>query len=238
MSQRGIIQTGQSPVLQYSKMKEFDNSEDLYFHKRFLPHIQPRGAILFVNYRLAFSLPKAIIEELKSGKEEFEKKISKLSDKLKMLNRYNFYKKQFDILDNFLNKYKKSPQWLAIDKIADIVQDSIFWGDEKEYELICFCIMPNHVHTLIKPLLNSNNKSYPLSEIMRKHKSFTANQANGILSRTGSFWAKGYYDYYIRSKNGLHRIIFYILNNPVKAGLVKDYKDWKHLWVKDKYLNM
>jgi len=183
-------------------MKKQKNPDYVYFHRRFLPHVQPLGATLFVTYRLAFSLNEKIINKLMFGKQQFEKEISKYSEKLQKLNQYNFNKKQFDILEDFLGKYSECPQWLANREIALIVQESLFWGDEKEYELLCFCIMSNHVHILIKPLEKRENEPYSLAGIMRKHKSFTANKSNLILDRRGNqFWQFGYYDHYIRNDN-------------------------------------
>ena len=48
------------------------------FYRRNLPHIQPKGAIIFVTFRLANSLPKEVIEKLKAEHEEAEKKIEVL----------------------------------------------------------------------------------------------------------------------------------------------------------------
>ena len=39
------------------------------FYRRKLPHIQPQGATFFVTFRLAGSLPDAVIELLKAEHE-------------------------------------------------------------------------------------------------------------------------------------------------------------------------
>ncbi|MBL7086050.1 MAG: hypothetical protein ISS28_02955, partial [Candidatus Cloacimonetes bacterium] len=41
------------------------------------------------------------------------------------------------------------------------------------------------------------------------------------------------YDHYVRNREELNRIIGYILNNPVKAGLVDDYQEWKYSWLNE-----
>jgi hypothetical protein len=43
------------------------------FSKRHRPHIHPPGAVLFVTYRLAGSIPKATMREYKARKEWLEK---------------------------------------------------------------------------------------------------------------------------------------------------------------------
>ena len=61
---------------------------------------------------------------------------------------------------------------------------------------------------------------------MKNIKGPTAIQANKALGRNGQFWMTESYDHYIRDDHELDRIHTYILNNPIKADLVKDWKDW------------
>lgn len=51
------------------------------YYRRNLPHIQPEGATLFITFRLANSLPKEVIEQLRIEKEATEKRIARISDK-------------------------------------------------------------------------------------------------------------------------------------------------------------
>ena len=43
----------------------------------------------------------------------------------------------------------------------------------------------------------------------------------------GEFWAHESYDHYVRDAEEWNRIIAYVLNNPVKARYVADWRDWK-----------
>jgi len=63
---------------------------------------------------------------------------------------------------------------------------------------------------------------------MHSVKSYTANQANAVLRRQGSFWEHENFDRAIRDEEEWLRTIGYVLNNPVKAGLVGDWQDWPH----------
>ena len=54
-----------------------------------------------------------------------------------------------------LTKYEDAGHgacWLRDDRIAHIVQDALLHFDGERYRLIAWCIMPNHVHTLIETL--------------------------------------------------------------------------------------
>jgi hypothetical protein len=65
-----------------------------------------------------------------------------------------------------------------------------------------------------------------LIEIVQGFKSFTAHQANKQLERIGSFWNREYYDHLIRSSEEFARLVIYIIENPVKAGLCKNWQEW------------
>jgi putative transposase len=92
--------------------------------------------------------------------------------------------------------------------------------------------MPNHVHTVFAPLTEETS-SVPLSAIMHSLKRNTAKQANRLLKRSGYFWEHESFDHYIRNQTEFKRIIKYLLENPVKAGLVDRWKDWRLNYLRD-----
>ena len=52
------------------------------FYRRNLPHFHPTGAIFFVTFRLAGSLPAEIVEQLRTEFEEEERRLKmRLSEK-------------------------------------------------------------------------------------------------------------------------------------------------------------
>lgn len=59
-------------------------------------------------------------------------------------------------------------------------------------------------------------------------KRYTAMECNKVLQREGAFWQSESYDRIIRNEQELDRTITYVMNNPVKAGLVKKMKDWEY----------
>jgi REP element-mobilizing transposase RayT len=66
---------------------------------------------------------------------------------------------------------------------------------------------------------------------MQSLKGYTAREANKVLGRRGQFWDPESYDHEVRNGGEFRRIREYILNNPVKAGLVQDWRDWRWSWV-------
>jgi REP element-mobilizing transposase RayT len=208
------------------------------FYRRNLPHYQPINGQFFITYRLAFSLPKRILEELNKKAEEFEHRSKNYPESQRKHLQRQYSKILFAMEDDFLGKYEQSPQWLNIEAIAEMILESLFFNHTRQYDLICALLMSNHVHIVIKPLNDSHEKPYPLSVIMRDHKSYTAHEANKLLGRTGAFWFHENYDHYIRNENEFHRVVHYILNNPVKAGLVEYYTEWKPYWINPDYVHI
>src|SRR5438132_431772 len=62
---------------------------------------------------------------------------------------------------------------LKIPEIARLVQDALLAFDGERYGLIAWCVMPNHVHTLIE-----TRTGYTLDRVVHAWKSYTAKQAN------------------------------------------------------------
>ncbi len=201
------------------------------FYKRHLPHIQPPGATIFITFRLFGSLPSSIVEEIMNERQLLKKKLNDLLLKEKESNKYFQLLKQYQKLtfkfDSYLHSVHNSPFYLKIPEIAKLVADSItFWG-KKRFELLVYCIMPNHVHLVLTPLKKSENEYFEISKIMHSIKSFSANKANEILKRKGKrFWQHENFDHYCRNEIELENIIRYVLENPKSAGLIHDPRNW------------
>jgi REP element-mobilizing transposase RayT len=181
------------------------------WHQRFhsVPHRENK-ALQSITFRLYDSLPKEVIEEIKLKLD-----INEDDDSCDSI--------QYQRLRQKIAEYEDAGYgqcFLRDERIAAIMQDTLKHFDGERYQLICWCIMPNHVHVLIEV-----NEGWSLSKIMHGWRSYTANEANRILGRTGKFWMEEYYDRYIRNDNHLQKTINYILNNPANAGL----DDWP--WV-------
>jgi len=207
------------------------------FYKRNLPHYQPGNGIFAITFRLAFSLPKGIIDTLKEEKEDFERNILKLKGKKLQDYKNEFERMYFETFDTFLDKYSKSPMWLASDIIAEKVTESLHFLDKRMYELFAYCIMPNHIHLMIKPLIKSNNMHYSLANIMYSLKRFTANECNKLFERKGQVWHHESYDHLIRNEKDYECQLHYLLNNPVKAKLIDKSENWKYSWINEDFVN-
>ena len=94
-----------------------------------------------------------------------------------------------------------------------------------EQGMLAFCIMPNHIHLMIRTHDN------PLGELMRHLKGRTARAINKTLGNSGQFWAREYFDRYIRDSDHFMACLKYIIENPIKAGLTKEPLEWPGTWI-------
>ncbi len=197
------------------------------FYRRNLPHYQPKGATLFITFRLAGSLPVSLLQTLEEEAERNRKSIARLSNADEQAHlAYVEQKRQFARWDHALDSCQSGPQWLAEPAIAEQMAEALLYRDKSVYNLIAYSIMSNHVHLVCTPLMRTVDEYYALSQIMQSLKGNTALRANKILQRSGAFWQHESYDHVIRDADELERVVAYVLNNPVKAGLVLRWQDW------------
>jgi len=193
-----------------------------YYYWNKLPHFQPADGTFFITFRLKGSIPSFKLKEL-SDLRESEKNPG--GGNAKELDSELY----FSLYDDILDSAKYGPVYLKDEAVASIVAGSIEHLQHNDYKLICYTIMPNHVHMIIDKIKR------PLFDIMQSLKGYTGYKANRQLNRTGSFWQKEYHDRVIRSENEFYNKIDYTMNNPVKAKFVKNWKEWKFSYLNKHY---
>ncbi|HLE31881.1 MAG TPA: transposase [Bacteroidota bacterium] len=219
-----------------------------FFYQRHLPHYQPPDSTFSVMFRLAGTLPFEAIQRLSEERLRYHQLMrtntsSTEGTKSKRLLKQEQYFRRFDEL---LDGYSFGPTWLKQEKIAELLSEAIHYRDQKVYDLLAYCIMANHVHMVfsiegfgIKSGFEKTSKtgrdsvpSNTVTDILGSLKKFTGLRANKLLRREGAFWQDESCDHVVR-ENELENAIWYVLNNPVKAGLVKDWRDWRWTYLKE-----
>ena len=77
---------------------------------------------------------------------------------------------------------------------------------------------------------SENQETRSLAEIMDALKGASAHMINRRLGRKGKVWQEESFDRVLRSSESLDEKIAYILNNPVRKGLVSRPEDYPWLW--------
>lgn len=203
------------------------------FHSRgYLPHIENK-MLQVITFRLYDSVPREIIEQWKCALAQQENTAAAGNTASEACNAgevarppegpgnagaparipHEEQKKLRRMIDDYEDKgYGQC--FFRDDRIAELMESTLFHYEGRHYRLVRWVIMPNHLHVLIELL-----PGVALSSILQEWKSSTSHAANKLLGRNGVFWMPEYYDRYIRDQHHLKRAIEYIDTNPVKAGL-------------------
>ena len=173
-----------------------------WFTRGYLPHFDHPGLIQFITFRLADALPTEVIARLASEEGDENERRERMEDYLDA---------------GYGGCLLKDPA------NAEIVEKALLHFDGHRYRLLDWVIMPNHVHLLIETFA-----AHTLSDVVHFWKSFTAKEINRRMGRTGEVWQREYFDRYIRDDQHFCRVVDYMGNNPVKAGLVSCPSDWSY----------
>ncbi len=177
-----------------------------------LPHWAQPGVTCAVTFRLADSLPQSVLSELAGERHSLA--LHALEGKPLSQEDEKEWRRLFsEKIQGFLDAghgacHLDNPQ------IAEMVLKAFRHFDGDRYKLHACCIMPNHVHVLFTP-----SEGQALAEILHSWKSYTANEANKMLGRTGAFWQAESYDHLIRNGEDYYAQLDYLLRNPEKAGV-------------------
>jgi putative transposase len=133
-------------------------------------------------------------------------------------------------MDRYLDTTRIGPMFLRRTDVASLVIAALRRGVTLGiYDLRAFAVMGNHVHVLLLPRGET-------SRALQWIKGTTAREANQVLARTGNpFWQRESYDHWVRDERQMNRIVAYIENNPVTAGLaaVASEFPWSSAWSGD-----
>ncbi len=92
--------------------------------------------------------------------------------------------------------------------------------------------MPDHVHLIFTPLLDGAIlEVVSLARVTKAIKGASAHLINRRLGRRGTVWQEESFDRVLRFSEKLDEKVEYVLNNPVRRGLVVNHEDYRWLWV-------
>ena len=100
-----------------------------------------------------------------------------------------------------------------------------FYCKRLGYRLYGYTLMPDHLHVLFSPA----DSGKPLGDWLRDFKSYTTNQFRK-QHRGRRLWQESGHDHVCRSEETAERVLMYIVNNPIRAGLAERWEDWP--WTK------
>jgi REP element-mobilizing transposase RayT len=94
-------------------------------------------------------------------------------------------------------------------------------------------VMPDHVHLILTPLTDPEHRRlFPLHSILRGIKGYSARIINDRLRIRSTIWQEESFDHVLRSSESLDAKIAYIVENPVRQGLVSIPQEYQWTWRK------
>ena len=107
-------------------------------------------------------------------------------------------------------------------------------GAEYRFAILAYCFMPDHVHLLVE----AECESADLRAFVKLAKQRSG--AAHALANGGPLWQAGYFDRALRDEEDSLGVARYVLNNPVRAGLVRgphEYRFWGSTkWTREELL--
>ena len=209
-------------------MREFERNEQ--------PHLQARETAYSVTFLLFDAVTGPRLEALRQDLAETIRDIEQDGLDRKALRKAEARSVANRRLEALLASQRRQSHLLADPAAAEAVADYFHKFDGELYRLHAYSVMSNHAHVLfdLSPqLLNGGEYDqidWPVDRLIGRLKGGSAHAANDALGRSGKLWMRGYYDRYIRSALHLDYEYRYILNNPVKAGLVAKHTDHSGTW--------
>jgi putative transposase len=122
-------------------------------------------------------------------------------------------------------------RWTLPPSARTIVVDACIAGNGSKFDLYGLVVMPDHAHLALAPLYSPRGP-IPIAEIMQAIKGASAHRINRLLKRHGKVWQEESFDRALRKEEQFEAKLYYMIENPVRAGLVSNPLDYPWLWRK------
>jgi putative transposase len=114
----------------------------------------------------------------------------------------------------------RKPLFVDAEIVAAVLTTIRQWSATLDFAVFAYCFMPDHLHLVV----SATSESADLQKYMRRWK-----QRSGYdyRQRTNEFlWQPSYFDHVLRDDEETARAVKYVLENPVRKGLVREFADY------------
>ncbi len=183
---------------------DFDWSLARVGYRRRLPHLVQANTIYFVTFRLADSVPRV--------------KLDTWNRQLQQWLRANPRPHTHEQAEQYAElSYRTIERWLDRGEGSCLLRDlgaraaveyCLRFGDGKSYWIGEYAIMPNHVHVLVRPDVNTR-----LKDVVGAWRTVSTQKINKLVERHGSLWQNDVFDHIVRNQQSLEPIRRYVREN-------------------------
>jgi putative transposase len=109
-----------------------------------------------------------------------------------------------------------------IEKMIEFLEQT---GKKHFFTVWIYCFMPDHLHMLVEGINDhSDFKKFIKDFKQRAGYWYVHNEPNA----GNKLWQPGYYEHVLRKEENTNEVMRYVLNNPVRKGLVEHYLDYQY----------
>jgi len=202
-----------------------------FFELNQMPITDSLKADFFVTLSL-----KDVIEEKKLQllEEQFLLKSAECKNNQSALNRLR--KTYFLKYDQLLNQAENC-NILHQKGIADKIKDVLIEYNGSLYHLLAFSIMPNHIHLLFKlKSAEENQIESHLEGVINLLKEQLNQNLQQFVELDDNLWTEFNCEYQLIQEQEIINLTSYLLEDPVKVGLVNYWKDYPYTFLNPDFM--
>ncbi len=114
-------------------------------------------------------------------------------------------------------------EWFRKPAIVHVALEQLLrTAEEERFAVTAYCFMPDHAHLLVQGLADDSD----LRRFMKVFKQRATFHSRDL--RDDDLWQEGYHDHVLRAEDTTEKVTRYILDNPVRAGLVEKAEDYPY----------
>jgi REP element-mobilizing transposase RayT len=121
-------------------------------------------------------------------------------------------------------------RWILPPAARTATLQHVLFDHGRKLDLHTAVVMPDHVHIVMTPLPSSHGEAYALTDILKGLKGASARTINRETGRSGPVWQHESFDHEIRRDESLRQKCEYVVQNPVRRGLVSSPDEYPWLW--------
>ena len=107
-----------------------------------------------------------------------------------------------------------------VEVVSHLINLLLETAKSEGFDVSSYCFMPDHLHLLVMGIYDKSNLRRFMSVFKQKSGYWFKKNYNEDL------WHISYYDHVLRKEESMEEVAFYILGNPVRKGLVSDFREY------------
>jgi REP element-mobilizing transposase RayT len=121
-------------------------------------------------------------------------------------------------------------RWEIPESVRGLVLQHCLHDHKLKLQVHGAVVMPDHVHLVFTPLIDSQGNFFSLAEILGAIKGASSHRINQALHRRGKVWQTESFDHILRSEEKIREKVEYICQNSIRAGLAETMDKYPWLW--------